>query len=97
MMLADGGIVIVWVVGVLLIGFAGFFIVLLAALGRLLRGAWRAATWPFSCGRHASPNLPPTPRTCRQPRCGHINPPDARYCGRCGDALGPRVYGGGHG
>lgn len=96
-MLADGGIVFVWVVGALLIGFAGFFIILLAAIGRVLRGVWRAVTWPLAGNSRGASALPPTPRTCPQPRCAHVNAPDARYCGRCGGALGPRGGGDGHG
>jgi len=46
---------------------------LLLVLGTLLRGIGPAARAPGS--------------VCPDPECGHINPPNARYCARCGQRL----------
>ena len=86
MTLAD--FLIVWVGGALLVGFFGFFAVLLTALARMVRFVLRTAV----------PGARRTPRAeepdvvagqiCAQPRCGHWNLPEARYCARCGSPLG---------
>ena len=89
-MLADGGITFVWVGGLMLLGFLGFFVMLVATVGRVLGFIFRLLTG--HAGRRdaaASGSAPGAERLCRQPRCGHLNPGEARYCGRCGNALGP--------
>lgn len=86
MALAD--FVFVWIGGALLIGFFGFFAVVLTALARMVRFVVRAVL-PRDHDEDAAGMLTSEkPRQCRQPRCGHLNPPDARYCARCGSSLG---------
>ncbi len=86
MYLADGGITFVWFGGVLLIGFVGFVAVLLGALARVIRFVLRAL---FGGGdlETAGGRVAAWPQTCGRPRCGHLNPPGARFCARCGHAL----------
>ncbi len=85
MLLADGGITLVLIGGVFLIG---------AAMVAALRAFFRACAWIFGCGcekrietRASDPRA--AARICPHPRCGHPNRGAARYCARCGTALGP--------
>jgi hypothetical protein len=83
--LADGGITLVLIGGLFLIG---------AAVVATLRAVFRALGWVFGCGcgKHGdarSGGMTLSTRTCPHPRCGHVNRGDARYCARCGTALGP--------
>jgi hypothetical protein len=85
MALAD--FVLVWVGGALLIGFVGFFAVLLMAVFRLVGRAFRAL-FPAQAEYHAQSRLDVlAPQVCGQPRCGYLNRGAARYCARCGSAL----------
>ena len=89
-MLADGGITFVWVGGLLLLGFLGFFVMLIAVLGRCIGFVFRVLVGkPRQGGAVGTPAGARAERLCGHPRCGHLNPGDARYCGRCGSALGP--------
>ena len=91
MILADGGISILWVAGILLVGCLSLLVMLLVAVGRLVRWVLWLVFAPFR-RRRSLPGPPPpirVQRRCPQPRCGHVNPPGARYCGRCGGALRP--------
>jgi hypothetical protein len=82
--------VFVWVLGAMLIGFVGFFVMILTFLARLLGMAFRGITG----GRRSLPKPPQAPRTpaaragpnviCPHPRCGHINARRGVYCARCG-------------
>ena len=88
MLLAE--LMVFWIAGVLLIvGFVAFFACVIAALGRVLRAIGRALlpAGPEKLAgsrRHSGPL-----RTCDRPHCGFLNRGDARYCARCGTALGP--------
>lgn len=88
MVLADAGITLIWVGGVLLVGFVGFFVVLLSMLARALGFVWRA----LIPRRHNRSGTILESRcvgqVCPHPRCGHINRAEARYCARCGNPLG---------
>lgn len=86
MALAD--FVFVWIGGALLIGFFGFFAVVLTALARMVRFVLRAALPRDHDEDAATTSAAAAPRLCAQPRCGHLNPPGARYCARCGSSLG---------
>ena len=89
-MLADGGITVVWVGGILLLGFLGFFVMLIAALGRCIGFVLRLLVGNARRVDAAGPSsVSGAGRPCGHPRCGHLNPADARYCARCGSALGP--------
>lgn len=86
MTLADFGFV--WIGGALLIGFFGFFAVVLTALARMVRFVLRAALPRDHDEDVPEVSASAAPRLCMQPRCGHLNPPGARYCARCGSSLG---------
>lgn len=97
MVLADA--VVLWIAVLLAIGFVGFFVVLLGLAVRVVKALLRLAAWPFrglcGCARSSSapdalPRAVPRrsgPARCPVPRCGHVNPPAARYCARCGRPL----------
>ncbi|MEW6253415.1 MAG: zinc ribbon domain-containing protein, partial [Planctomycetota bacterium] len=84
MILAD--VIVLWVVGVLLIGFVGFFAVVLALFGRALRALGRALL-PAGDDDAGESVRGGRQRVCRSPPCGYLNRPDARYCARCGRPL----------
>ncbi|MCK4341130.1 MAG: hypothetical protein KAY37_05330 [Phycisphaerae bacterium] len=88
MLLAD--LVIVWVGVVLLVGFVGFFVIVIGAVLRffafLFRPLFRNER---RLRRHAEAPPMPAARFCENPRCGCLNPGGARYCARCGHVLGP--------
>jgi hypothetical protein len=84
-LLADGGITLVLIGGLFLIG---------AAIVTAIRALCRAIAWVFGCGCEnrietsvGDPRV--SARICPHPRCGHVNRGAARYCARCGTALGP--------
>ena len=85
-MLAE--VVVVWFGLLLLIGFVGFFIVLVSLLARGIRALGRALL-PGSSD--AGPSVGPANgrplQACSNGRCGYLNPPVARYCARCGSPL----------
>ena len=83
MTLAAGDIVVV-VIGVLAVGFLGFFAVVAAMvvrfIGFVLRlGSRSVRREPLAQG--------PAVRSCPNVRCGYLNPANARYCARCGQAM----------
>ena len=86
MLLAD--FVVVWVGGLLLIGFVGFFALLVVAVVRVFRSLFRVL---FGSSCNADPTEDPpsgeTVKACPQLRCGYLNPGHARYCARCGHPL----------
>ncbi len=74
-----------WGGGLLLLGIIGFFAVLLGAVARIFRFVLRIAT-PCGADRRtgtAAVHRPPAV-VCGNPRCGHTNRVDARFCARCG-------------
>lgn len=87
MLLADGGITFVLVAVVFLVGAAIVWVFRTLARGAMfvlrlcfgLRCGPRELERPMVIGRD---------RVCPLPRCGHVNRGDARYCARCGTALG---------
>jgi hypothetical protein len=83
-LLADGVIVIV--VGLMLVGIVGFFFMAVALLARLFHFVFRSL-FGTSTHRVSAPG-PVRTVACPAPRCGHMNPVGARYCGRCGRPLG---------
>ncbi len=87
MILADGGITVVWIGVLLIIGFLGFFAVLLAAILRLFGKIIGGIGWLLRGGRSRTPPPLERPRVCTNPRCGHVNVADGRYCARCGAPL----------
>lgn len=87
MTVAAADIVIV-VIGVLAVGFLGFFAVVAAMVVRFITFVLRPVLHLGS--RHVEPDSPahgPTVRSCPNMHCGYLNPADARYCARCGQAL----------
>ncbi len=84
-MLAD--VVFVWFGGVLLIGFIGFFVVVLSLLGRALRAIGRALSGSeYHSEGHLTINGDKV-RICGVEHCGYLNRGHARYCARCGSPL----------
>lgn len=87
MLLADS--VIVVVAGLFLVGLVGFFAMVIALVGRLFGFVFRVLT---GGDEPAAPQLPTytgqVHQVCPNPRCGHANPPRARFCARCGRRLG---------
>lgn len=86
MLLAD--MIVIWVGGLLLIGFFGFFALVLAAVARVFRAVFRAV-FGGPCNGDASEHEPSrtTLRACPRPQCGYLNPGPARFCARCGHPL----------
>lgn len=89
MMLADGGIFFVWIGGVLLIGFVGFFAVLLTMVARFFSFLLRGGRSLVNGTPRLDPPAPAGQRACPNRRCGHTNRRDARYCARCGMQMTP--------
>ena len=88
MFIADAGIAL-WIVGLLLIGALGFFLVLATMLCRFIAWIFRMITG-ISTRRKppAPPRIPARRHTlCPHPGCGHTNSPTALYCARCGRPL----------
>mgnify|MGYP000054366572 CR=1 FL=1 len=84
--LADGGMVVIWVVGILVLGLFGFLAALLGALVRLAKFFLRPF-WPEANASVDDRSASAAARVCPNPRCRHANPFAARYCVRCGQAL----------
>jgi hypothetical protein len=79
--------VMVWVAGLLLLGFLGFFVVLALVVVKFTRSVFGSVFghggWTASAERSG-----PAVRLCGNERCGYLNPAQARYCARCGRKLG---------
>lgn len=90
MMLADGGVTVIWIGGALLVGLAGAIVIV---PWMIVRGLLRVLRALLGCGRRRQPLEPlhaaAPPRVCGQPRCGYLNRDAARYCARCGTSLKP--------
>lgn len=89
-MLADGGIVILWVSGLILAGILGFFFMAVVIVGKVIGFIFRALTGDAS--ERSRPGQAPPPRhtmgrVCPHRRCAHLNPRNARFCARCGRPL----------
>ncbi len=88
--LADGGIVVIWVVGIMVLGLFGFLAAVLGMLVRLAKFLLRPF-WPEENPTTAGPKASPGGRVCPNPRCRHTNSVAARYCARCGQAMTEQV------
>ncbi len=87
MLLADLQVFVVLGV-VLLVGFAGFFVVVIGSVIRALACAFRTLVGALFGADPPDPGIPPnTLAACPNTRCGYLNPPQARYCARCGSRL----------
>jgi hypothetical protein len=88
MLLADAGIA-VWVIGFLLIGVLGFFVMIVTLVFRFI--GWTFRTIRGGSVRGRSVGLTDGGRsrrlTCPQRGCGHSNNPTALFCARCGRPL----------
>lgn len=87
MFVGEAGIAL-WIGGLLLIGFLGFFLVLVTLVFRLFGWVFRVLTGS-STGKHTiEPHADGSRRVvCPHAGCGHGNPPTALFCGRCGRPL----------
>lgn len=85
-MLADG--VIVWGVGIFVLGFLAFFIFVFAMIARTFWAVFRSI---FGGGHGHEPHTAAGPANtrvaCGNLRCGYLNEPGARFCARCGTPL----------
>ena len=85
-LLADG--VIVWGVGIFVLGFLAFFFFVFAMIARTF---WTVFRTVFGLGHaddpHTGPRPPNTRVACGNLRCGFLNEPGARFCARCGKPL----------
>ncbi len=82
--------VLIWGGGLLVLGIVGFFAVIVAAVARVFR--WLVTgTRAETCVRTVVENV------CDNPRCGHVNRADARFCARCGRRLDSGRGAGGYG
>lgn len=83
MTLAAGDIMVI-VIGVFILGFLAFFAFMAAMVVRFF-------TFIFHQIKRSTQREPlsrgPTVRLCSNARCGYLNPAEARYCARCGQAL----------
>ncbi len=85
MLLAD--LVVLWIGGLFLLGIIGFFVMAATFVVRFFAFIFRAL---FGCPEQAAGGMLTSAgrrRVCPHRRCGQLNPPTARYCGRCGRAL----------
>ena len=85
MLLGDSVIVIV--VGLILIGIIGFFVMLVALGVRFIGFVVRAVSGAGRTEPRKRPLSGKRGDPCPHPRCGHANRPGARYCARCGRSL----------
>jgi hypothetical protein len=80
--------VLLWVGGVLVVGFFGLLVLVLSAVARMVRALWRAVVGPWSgSDEREREGSSADQRPCSYPRCGHLNRGEARYCARCGRPL----------
>jgi len=78
-----GGLMIFGIVGVIALVLEGFWRMLRFAAGPLTRrGRLERHAREQARSRYARPV-----RLCTHPRCGYLNPDNARYCARCGRPL----------
>jgi hypothetical protein len=88
MFVADAGAAL-WIAGLLLVGFLGFFLVLVTMVFRFIGWIVRSLLGLGSPDRSvAVPGYHVGRRlVCPHPGCGHSNRATALYCGRCGRPL----------
>ena len=88
MFVADAGVAL-WIAGLLLVGFLGFFLVLVTMVFRLIGWIVRAliGAGPARKEIAAPHDRVGRRRICPDTRCGHSNRATALYCGRCGRPL----------
>ncbi len=80
---AEMHITLVWIGGAIL----GLWLLraILCGLGRMMRdsfGGVAGKAGQRGAGQRAEPR-----KYCTHPGCGHLNPPAARFCARCGRSL----------
>jgi hypothetical protein len=89
MFLADVPFVLVFA-GLLMLGIVGFLIMVVTMIFSAIGSAFRALIGRPE--RSAEGDERPRPVVavgivCERPGCGHVNPPRARFCARCGRRL----------
>lgn len=92
-MLLAGAQFILIIVGLIVLGLVGFVIMVgmvltkifnsIGSVFRSLLGQSEHSAEPDSCSRPMMGGG----IVCERPNCGHVNPPQARYCARCGQRL----------
>lgn len=72
----------------LVVGFVGFFVVVVGSMIRAVTCAFRTLGRALFGAGHPDPGVPVNTLVgCPNTRCGYLNPPQARYCARCGSRL----------
>jgi len=57
----------------------------------VVRGAWRGLTWLIGADARAPVQARAGAQVCPRSGCGAANPPQARFCRRCGMELAGRM------
>lgn len=65
----------------------GFFGLAVLVLGLIVRSVAAVVRMLCCTGGSSVEGPMPPPEACSHGRCGHVNPPGARFCARCGRAL----------
>ena len=87
MFVADAGIGL-WIAGLLLIGFFGFFLVVVTMVLRFIGWIFRKLAGSDGSGQVGVARAAGARRLiCPHAGCGHSNIPTALFCGRCGRPL----------
>lgn len=83
-MLMGSADIVVWVFLLILIGIVGFFVMSVVLVARFLGFLLRLLTGRSGERVHHPVRSDGPGGVCSHPRCGHCNPPGARFCRRCG-------------
>lgn len=87
MPLADAGFVFLVIV-LPIVGFVGFFVVVLTLIVKAIASASRMMAGSSTPSSRSAGGAAAGQAMCRAPRCGHVNRHGAVYCARCGTPLG---------
>jgi len=80
---------VIWIGLLLLVGFVGFFVVVIVMGVRLIGYVFRALFGTSSTDdKRELPHAARNGRRCPRPACQHVNPSRAQFCARCGQPLG---------
>lgn len=88
--MGDGGIIVLWIGGLVLAGIVGFVVMALVLAGKLVGLLFRSLVGgpaEAASGRRASRARDAGSVVCPQRRCAHVNAWNARFCARCGRPL----------
>ena len=83
----DAGMSILVTIGLIVIGIAGFVVMVIALSFRFFGWSFRTLTGGGKRRRSESPAHVERRVICPHKECGYANEPTAIYCGRCGRPL----------